>query len=240
MNFLEFDDGERKYQIRPQTQYQHQHSVTNAWWQKYPNPHSLQVTEVDTIDRRMDAETGELVTRRLISAALKPPSWLAAIGFPDYCYVLEETRVNPHSKNMILKSVNVTGGEFLQIQETCEYSAIGDDDNKCLYEQSAAITSFVPLIHSAVESYSLGIHSEKATKGLKAMEELCEKYVKLGQEGFNEILNLRLDTILLMTDLETLRDFDLDDLRNLPLVKWTSKFAEDLFSTNIGSAKQAL
>ena len=181
----------------------------------------------------MDTKTGELITRRLISAHLNPPSWMAAIGFPNYCYVLEETRVNPHSKNMVLKSVNVTGGEFLQIQETCEYSAT--DDEKCLYEQSAAITSFVPLVHSAIESYSLGIHSEKASKGLKAMEELCEKYVKLGQEGFHEILNLRLDTILLMADLETLRNFDIEDFKNLKLVQWTSKFAEDLFSTNIGS-----
>lgn len=190
----------------------------------------------------MDTKTGELVTRRLISAALKPPAWMAAIGFPDYCYVLEETRVNPITKNMVLKSVNVTGGEFLQIQETCEYSAIGDDNKQCLYEQSAAITSFVPLVQSAIESYALGIHSEKATKGLKAMEGLCEKYVKLGQEGFNEILNLRLDTICLMTDLETYKnlDFDFDDLKNLPVIQWASKFAEDLFSTNIGSAAKAL
>jgi len=207
-------------------------SVTNAWWQKYPNPHSLQVTEVDTIDRRLDTETGELVTRRLISAHLNPPGWMAAIGFPNWAYVLEETRVNPHTKNMTLKSVNVTGSDLLQIQETCNYKGI--EDNKCLYEQSAAITSFVPLvpqcIHNAVEQYSLGVHSGNATKGLKAMEELCEKYVKLGQEGFNEILNLRLDTILLMADLETLREFDLEEFKNLKFVQWASKFTDDLFN----------
>mmetsp|Transcript_9823 Transcript_9823/g.15739 ORF Transcript_9823/g.15739 Transcript_9823/m.15739 type:complete len:228 (+) Transcript_9823:107-790(+) len=205
-------------------------SVTNAWWQKYPNQHSLQVTEVDTIDRRMDRNTGELITRRLISAHLNPPSWMAAIGFPNYCYVLEETRVNPHSKHMVLKSVNVTGSDLLQIQETCEYKSI-ENDARCLYEQSAAITSFVPLVHSAVESYSLGIHSGNASKGLKAMEELCEKYVKLGQEGFDEILNLRLDTIKLMADLQTLRNFDMAEFRNLPFVKWTSQFTKELFQS---------
>eukprot|EP00483_Globobulimina_turgida_P003695 UN03701 len=203
-------------------------SVTNAWWQKYPNTHSLQVTEVDTIDRSLDTTTGELITRRLISARLNPPSWMSAIGFPNYCYVLEETRVNPHSKNMILKSVNVTGNSLLQIQETCNYSVADGDgnNNKTLYEQSAAITSCVPLVYNAIESYSLGIHSGNATKGLKAMEELCEKYVKLGQEGFNEILNLRLDTILLMSDLETFRSltqFDLEGFKNLKIGSWTSQ-----------------
>eukprot|EP01084_Bolivina_argentea_P276363 471552_1 len=176
-------------------------SVTNAWWQKYPNPHSLQVTQVDTIDRKLDSSTGELITRRLISANLRPPQWMVTIGFPSYCYVLEETKVNPITKHMTLKSVNVTGSELLQIQETCEYKSVST--NKCLYEQSAAITSFVPLVHSAIESYSLGIHSGNAIKGLKAMEDLCEKYVKIGQEGFSQVLEWRLDTILLMKDLQT-------------------------------------
>ena len=80
------------------------------------------------------------------------------------------------------------------------------------------------------ESYAFGIHSDSAVKGLKAMEDLCDKYVKMGQEGFAEILSLRLDTILLMTYLQTLRDFDFEaEFKNLQFVKWTSKFAEDIF-----------
>eukprot|EP01083_Nonionella_stella_P044987 120992_1 len=201
-------------------------SVTNAWWQKYPNSHSLQVTEVDTIDRKLDKQTGELITRRLISACLHPPAWMSALGFPNYCYVLEETRVNPQTKSMVLQSVNVTGSDLLQVQETCTYKAI--DDNKCLYEQSAAITTPCPIFTDAIESFSLNIHSGNASKGLKAMEELCEKYVTLGQQGLQEILNLRLDTILLLTDLETLRTFDLEDFKNLNFVQWTSQFSRDL------------
>merc|ERR1712087_544880 len=100
-----------------------------------------------------------------------------------------------------------------------------------MYEQSAAITSGFPLVHSAVESYCLGVQSDSAKKGLAAMEDLLEKYVKLGQEGFRDILNMRLDTILMMTDLQTLRqfDFELQDFKNLEFVQWASKFTEDLF-----------
>ena len=71
---------------------------------------------VDTIDRRINASTGELITRRLITCGMKPPAWLAAVGFPEHCYVLEETRVNPKTKDMALKSVNVTGNSLIEIQ----------------------------------------------------------------------------------------------------------------------------
>lgn len=90
--------------------------MTNAWWQKYPNLHSLHMSEVDTIDRKLDPSTGELITRRLITAHMKPPSWLKAVGWPESVYVLEETRVNPKSKDMTLKSVNVTGNNLCEIQ----------------------------------------------------------------------------------------------------------------------------
>lgn len=38
------------------------------------------------------------------------------------------------------------------------------------------------------------------------MEELCERWVREGVEGFEKILNMRLDTIMLMKDLNNIRD----------------------------------
>ena len=43
-------------------------SVTQAWISKYPNTHSLQVEQVDTISRAFD-EDGVLIIRRLISVS---------------------------------------------------------------------------------------------------------------------------------------------------------------------------
>jgi len=179
-------------------------SVTSAWWQKYPNPHSFQVEEVDTIDRKLDKKTGSLIIRRLISASLPAPQWCKALGFSNQCYVLEETTVNPKSKEMTLKSINVTGSDLLTIQETCKYTQHPQDSNWTQYHQEAEITSFVPMFTTAVENYGLSVHSEKAMKGLTAMEELCDKWTKEGVEGFQKILNMRLDTILLMKDFANL------------------------------------
>merc|ERR1712110_277751 len=172
-----------------------------------------------------EASTGELVTRRLITTGMRPPSWLVAVGFPDSCYVLEETRVNPRTRNMTLKSVNVTGNSLVEIQETCRYTALPQD--RCSYSVDTAIRSFLGPLSSPCESHAFGIIKDSANKGLKAMEELCDKYVDLGRQGFEDILSLRLDTVMLMSDLQTLRDFDFDEFKNLDFVQWTSQFAKN-------------
>jgi hypothetical protein len=162
-------------------------SVTNVWWQKYPNPHSLHVDTADTIDRSLDKNTGELINRRLIAASLVPPSWMQAIGFTSYCYVLEEARVNPRTKEMILRSVNVTGNSLLQIQETCRYKPAPQNPTEWTnFEQTAEIISAIPFLSSSVECFSFSVHSSNAIKGLMAMEELCEKWAKEGMEGFQK------------------------------------------------------
>jgi len=172
-------------------------SVTNVWWQKYPNPHSLQVDTVDTVGRSLDPKSGELITRRLIAASLVPPSWMQSLGFVSYCYVLEEARVNPRTKEMTLRSVNVSGNSLLQIQETCRYTPCEKNPTEWTdYQQTAEIISHIPLFASPIECFSFSVHSSNALKGLVAMEELCEKWAKEGIDGFQTKLNNRLDMIL--------------------------------------------
>ncbi|ETO27970.1 hypothetical protein RFI_09164 [Reticulomyxa filosa] len=181
-------------------------SVTNVWWQKYPNPHSLQVETADTIDRSLDKSTGELITRRLIAASLVPPSWMQSLGFPSYCYVLEEARVNPKTKEMVLRSVNVTGNSLLQIRETCRYTPCEKNPNEWTsYQQTAEIISGIPLFSTPIEGFSFSVHSSNAVKGLIAMEELCERWAKEGMEGFQKRLCNRLDMVLLMDNIHDIR-----------------------------------
>lgn len=139
------------------------YSVTNVWWQKYPNPRSVQVDSVDTLDRKIDSE-GTLITKRLISASIHTPAWLVAIGFPSQTYVLEESRVNPFTKEMTLRSRNVTGSDLLVIQETCRYTPSKSNPNHTRYDQKAEITAIVPVFKTQVENYSIGIHSQNAFK----------------------------------------------------------------------------
>ena len=56
------------------------------------------------------------------------------------------------------------------------------------------------------------------------MEELCDRWMKEGVDGFDRILNMRLNTVLLMKDLDKLREriANLKDINiqlNLPNIK---------------------
>ena len=139
------------------------YSVTNVWWQKYPNPRAVQVDSVDTLDRSID-EKGTLITRRLISASINTPLWLVALGFPGQTYVIEESRVNPFDKEMVMVSRNITGSDLLVVQETCRYTPFKNNPNYTRYDQTAEITAFVPILASKVESYGFSIQSENAFK----------------------------------------------------------------------------
>ena len=206
--------------------------MTNAWIQKYPNPHSLQVDQVDTISRRFDKETGSFIMRRLISASLKPPVWMEAIGFPSHAYILEEAIINPFKKEMIMRSINITGNQLLEIEEICTYSEgkkqdennESDDKTKAvtLYNQKAIIESGVPLLNSPIETYAHKIHSGHAENGLTAMKQICETYASVGYQGFQQILEWRMDTILLLNELNSLRNVNVKEM-NLANAIWTRK-----------------
>ena len=200
--------------------------MTNAWIQKYPNPFSLQVDQVDTIQRKIDEKTGALIIRRLIRGSLRPPSWMAAIGFPSYAYILEEAIINPFKKEMIMRSINITGNQLLEIEEICTYSEdikMDEETNKVkkvtVYNQKAIIESGVPLLSGPIETYSHKVHSKNAEKGLNAMKQICAQYAKVGTKGFQQILQWRLDTILLLNELDTLRNINLKDT-NLSNTIW--------------------
>mmetsp|Transcript_13079 Transcript_13079/g.16181 ORF Transcript_13079/g.16181 Transcript_13079/m.16181 type:complete len:208 (-) Transcript_13079:41-664(-) len=178
-------------------------SVTNAWIQKYPNKHSLQIDQVDTISREMSND-GSFRLRRLIRASMNPPSWMISLGMPSHVYVLEEAIINQKTKKMILKSINITGSNWLQVQETCQYYW-NNIKNKTEYKQTANITSFVPIISSTIESFAKTHFKENAIKGLNAMDELCEKWKILGMKGYQEILKIRLDMVSQMKSLNEIQ-----------------------------------
>merc|ERR1711971_257066 len=168
---------------------------------KYPNPESLHVDRVDIIDRRLDQETGSLIVRRLISATLSPPHWMKSIGFPDAAHILEEAVINPFKKEMLIRSVNITGNALLEINELCIYSEDKDECTK--YEQRAVIESAIPLeiLRSPIESYAKSVHETNAEKGLKAMKKICSLFDEIGTDGLHQIFQWRLDTILLLNKL---------------------------------------
>ena len=156
---------------------------------------------------------------------------MEAIGFPSHAYILEEAIINPFKKEMIMRSINITGNQLLEIEEICTYSE-GTKSNKnnknekgkavTLYNQKAIIESPVPLLNTPIETYAHKIHSGHAEKGLTAMKQICDTYANVGYKGFQQILEWRLDTILLLNELQSLRNINVKELR-LTNAIWTKK-----------------
>lgn len=149
--------------------------VTSAFWRKYPNDAAAHVKAIDITDRRID-EQGRLITNRIMSCESALPSWCRAAGLPQSCFVAECSVVDPKSREMLVKSSNLSGASLMVIEETCRYSASPAAPTKAtLYKQEAKITAFLPFLAGKFESYSFASLQSKSKEGMAVVESLCQK-----------------------------------------------------------------
>ena len=79
------------------------------------------------------------------------PSWCRAAGLPQSCFVAECSVVDPKSREMLVKSSNLSGASLMVIEETCRYSASpAAPAAATLYKQEAKITAFLPFLAGKV------------------------------------------------------------------------------------------
>eukprot|EP00474_Spongospora_subterranea_P010329 CRZ10787.1 hypothetical protein [Spongospora subterranea] len=149
-------------------------TVSSAFWKKYPNPAYPHVQEIDCFERFLNPKTGDLVTRRLITADTNFPSFLNSLGAPRSAYGIEESTVNSGDKKLVLKSRNLTGSEFVVVEETCTYSQHPDNPDWTVYTQQATITGTAPVFPSRFESHGLSRLQTQAKDGLEVMEKICQ------------------------------------------------------------------
>lgn len=149
-------------------------TVAQAAWRKYPNPINPAVTGTDVVERKV--EDGILHTSRLISSKWYFPRWVQAIiGTPNVCYATETSTVNPVERNMTLKTVNITFGRILTVDENLYYKSHPTDPSKTLLQQDATVSvAGVPLGHLMEDLLSKTI-SSNAGKGRLALEWVIEK-----------------------------------------------------------------
>jgi len=149
--------------------------VTSAFWRKYPNDAAAHVKAIDITDRRVDAN-GRLITNRIMSCESALPSWARAAGLPSLCYVAECSVVDPVSKQMVVKSCNLSGAAIMTVEETCTYSQCPERPTAAThYKQEAKITAFLPFISGKFESYSFASLQSKSKEGMAVVESLCQR-----------------------------------------------------------------
>jgi hypothetical protein len=103
--------------------------VATAYWLKYPHPLYPHMEEVDVFDRYIDKQTGELVTKRVVSASSPAPSWMRYLPIPEHLVVVEEIRVNLKDQSLTLRTRNLTGSQVLVVQELCKYQRHRENPN---------------------------------------------------------------------------------------------------------------
>ncbi|KOC65582.1 Protein slowmo [Habropoda laboriosa] len=121
-------------------------TVVKAACRKYPNPLNPSVRGTDVIDRRI--KNGILYSHRLITTHWTFPSGLFRVFTRDrLCYASEWSTINPESKEMVIKTVNITLGAHVSVDEVVTYSPHPENSDATLLTQQAVISvQGVPLI----------------------------------------------------------------------------------------------
>jgi len=177
--------------------------VTSAFWRKYPNEQADHVLAIDCYDRKIiltkhkttqeqeqtdndnhqhhtnisntSISTPLLVTNRLISCSSVLPSWLNRLGVTNHAYAIESTVVNPITKEMIVKSRNMSGSSLMIMEEICHYSPCSiNPSTHTSYSQQAEITAFLPIFAARCENFTVQNVQKKSSDGLNTIEQLCQ------------------------------------------------------------------
>jgi len=170
--------------------------VTSAFWRKYPNLHASHVKEIDTYARRID-EHGRLIVHRLMRCESQVPAWLQSLGVSNSAYAAETTIVDPTTRQMIVKSRNITGASMMVVEETCKYQQHPHNTEWTSYHQSAHIAAFLPFVSKKIENFSYHNMSLKAPLGLDVIEQLCQKFTLNGIDGLFDWMHMSASTAAL-------------------------------------------
>lgn len=128
---------------------------------------------MDTLNRTVDPKTGILRTERLITCKQNVPSWvLTFTGGNGVSYVREVSEVDPKSKTVVLKSVNLTCANLLRINETCTYTQSPTHPNQTMFQSSSKIRAFTYLqrISNKIEDWSADTIAQNAKRGKEGFE----------------------------------------------------------------------
>ncbi|VVT57212.1 uncharacterized protein SAPINGB_P005590 [Magnusiomyces paraingens] len=161
--------------------------VSAANWKKYPNEMSSHVVAVDVLRREIDPKSGVLRTERLITCQQAIPKWiLALVGGSNISYVREVSEVDPQSKTLTLRSVNLTMNTLLSVYETVVYSPNPQNPMaSTLFNQEARITAYASFkrICNKIEDWSVERFNQNAKLGKAGFDSVLNKIYEKVQEG---------------------------------------------------------
>lgn len=165
--------------------------VTSASWRKFSDPENKRtlshIVEVDTLNHKLDPESGKLYTTRAITVHAPGPWFVRKIIGQDICHCVESTVVDARTKSMQLTTCNISLQKFLEVEEKIRYDPHPDNPNEwtvCQQETSIRIKPLSALASMAekVEQKCAEKFMQNSAKGREVMERMC-KYLEAESRG---------------------------------------------------------
>ncbi|CAH2072880.1 unnamed protein product [Thlaspi arvense] len=180
--------------------------VSAASWRKFADPENKRILshilEVDTLNRKLDTETGKLHTTRALTIHAPGPWFLHRIVGQDICHCVESTVVDGKSRSMqlcvvrrhkqqggdwissieLLTTKNISLKKFIEVEERIRYDPHPENPTAwtvCSQETSIRIKPLSALASMAekVEQKCAEKFMQNSVKGREVMERIC-KYME--------------------------------------------------------------
>ncbi|KAJ3414910.1 hypothetical protein HDV05_005859 [Chytridiales sp. JEL 0842] len=152
--------------------------VTQAIWQKYPNPFASHVLAADVIDRTVDPVTGVITTTRLFLKKGKTPSWGRSILPKSEAYILETSTLDPLTRTFTTTTKNLSHTKLMLVVETQTIQPHPEDvEGRTEIKTSAEIvsnTGWVP-IRQRIEGFGLKRLKDNTFKSSRGLLHVLER-----------------------------------------------------------------
>lgn len=165
--------------------------VTSASWRKFADPENKRtlshILEVDTLNHKLDPDSGKLHTTRAITIHAPGPWFIRKIVGQDICHCVESTVVDGQSRSMQLTTRNISLQKFIEVEEKIRYDPHPDNPDKwtiCRQQTSIQIKPLSALASMAekVEQRCAEKFVQNSAKGREVMERIC-KYLEAESSG---------------------------------------------------------
>ncbi|XP_055704049.1 protein preli-like [Phlebotomus papatasi] len=136
--------------------------VAQAFWLKYPNPHSNHVLTEDTIQR--EVRDGKLYSKRLLSKTNRVPKWGERFYNAKSVKIVEESVCDPRERTLVTYTRNIAFTKIMSVTEKVVYVTSKENPAKTVAHRSAWIDSQVFGFSRAISAFGLDRFKKNCSK----------------------------------------------------------------------------
>lgn len=158
-------------------------TVTEAIWQRYPNPYAQHVHALDVLSRHVDPASGTLHSLRLIVKSGILPSWLASIARVGKAeaLVVEESVVDVVGQRLCTVTRNINHRRMMVVEERATYERI-DETSTLLTTDAVFRCQLNRFVSEKMEAVCHSRFADNLSRSRLAMQWCLERLKKHRQQ----------------------------------------------------------